>query len=332
MSTRLKRVGIIGSGKLAFARGKAFLDTGKVQIIGIASKDGLQVKKRLVEKLNIPEPELFDDYDKISFLKPDALLIEVPHYVLGEIIKWGIDVTRGILVGSSLVDNSKEAEEIERKAKERGCLIEAGYDARYSSLWEKVKEIIENKEIGGPVMVQSLALWPGSPTSWYYKQKESGGMPLTHMTYAFINPVRWVLGSVIEVSASANQLLYKEEGFVRQEMCSATLRFQNGSLYSAVAGYISPKDFPRWWIKFICREWGLEFFPLKNILKIYRKEGIEEIDFSSEKSSLLKQAEVFLNALDGKANCLNPIEEARIDIKIAEAIVEAAENHKVMRI
>ncbi len=65
-------------------------------------------------------------------------------------------------------------------------------------------------------------------------------MSLTHMPYGFINPVRWILGQVTEISASANQLVLRGEQFVKEEMCSATLRFQNDCLYSAVAGYISP--------------------------------------------------------------------------------------------
>jgi len=326
----LKRVAIIGSGGMAFTRGKAFLDTGMAQIIGIASRN-IEHAKNLAKKLNVKNA--FNDYHNLVSLNPDVLLIEVPHYVLGEIVMWGIESAKGILVGSPLVDNSKGAEEIEKRAKEKGCLVEAGYEARYDAVWERTKEIIGNKEIGEPVMVQSLALYSTPSSSWYYREKESGGMPLTHMTYCFINPVRWVLGRIIEVSASANQLLHRGEEFVKEEMCSSTFRFQNGCLYSAVAGYISPgSGFPNWWVKFVCTDGGLEVFPSKNLLKVYKKGGIEEIDLSSKESPFLRQAKNFLGALDGKGNCLNLPKEAVIDVKIAEAIVRSARNHAVIKI
>lgn len=326
----MKKIGIIGSGHMALVRGKAFLDTGEAQIVGIASRN-IEHAKRLADKLGAKE--IFDDFHRLASLKPDALLIEVPHYIQGKIVKWGITVTRGILIGAVLAVNSKEAEEIERKAKEESCLIEAGYEARYADIWKKVKEIIRDKEIGEPVMVQSLALASPSPETWYYHEKESGGMPLTHMTYCFINPVRWILGPVVEVSASANQLLHKGEKFVKQQMCSATLRFQNDCLYSAVAGYGRPVGFSNsWWVKFICTNGAVEVFPNKNILKIYRKEGRREIDFSPKESSFLQQAKTFMNALDGKGNCLNPPEDAKIDVKIAEAIVRSTEIHKKVKL
>ena len=164
-------------------------------------------------------------------------------------------------------------------------------------------------------MVQSIALHPASPSSWYYKERESGGMPLTYMTYCFINPVRWILGSVVEVSALANRLLHIEEGFVEQEVCSATLRFQDGSLYSAVAGYIAPAGFPS-----------------RQVLKIYRDDKVEELDFSSQTSSLLRQAETFVKALDGKAECLNLPSDAKLEVAISEAIVKAAKECMVVKL
>jgi len=321
----MKRIGIIGAGRMAFVRGKAFLDTGEAEIIAVASRN-LEHAKRLAEKLGAPEA--FDDYRRIASLNPDALLIEVPHRVQTEIVKWGIDAAPAILVGAVLAINSEEAEEIEYKAKEKGCLIEAGYDSRYDALWEKIREIITSGELGNPVMVQSLALFSPPPSSWYCSEEESGGMPLTHMTYCFINPIRWILGSVVEVSASANQILHGGREFVEQEMCAATLRFENDCIYSAVAGYIKPPEFPSLNVKFICTEGGLEFSPPRRVLKIYRETCVEEIDFSSESSSILKQAKAFIDALDGKGTCLNPPSDAKIDVIISEAIVKSAKNHR----
>ncbi|RLI23207.1 hypothetical protein DRO47_01225 [Candidatus Bathyarchaeota archaeon] len=325
----MKRIGIVGAGRMAFARGKAFLDTGEAEIIAVASRN-IEHARKLAQKLGAPHA--FDDYRRIASLKPDALLVEVPHGVQGEIVKWGIEIAPGILVGAALAVNSKEAEEIEKKAEEEGCLIEAGYGSRYSALWEKARSLITSKSLGKPVMVQSLALYHASPSSWYYREKESGGMPLTHMTYCFINPVRWILGPVVEVSALANRILHDEEEFVKEEMCSATLRFKNGALYSAVAGYISPPNFPSLNIKFICTKGGLESLPSTQILKVYRDTGVEELDFSSQTPPLLRQAKTFLKALDEKAECLNPPSDAKLDVAISEAIVKAARERMVVKL
>jgi len=325
----MKRIGIVGSGRMALRRGKALLDTGEAEIVAVSSRN-IEHAKRAAQKLGVER--YFDDYHKMAGLQLDALLIEVPHAAQIDVIRWGVKVVSGILVGAPLAANLREACEIERLAEENDCLIEAGYNARYDALWEKVKEIIGGGSLGRPVMAQSIALYPASPSSWYYKEGESGGMPLTHMTYCFINPIRWILGRVIEVSASASQLLHKGDDFVREEMCAAILRFQNDCIYSMVAGYIAPPNFPGWEVKFVCADGGMEISRLERSLKVYRDGEVEEINFSSHPSSLLRQAEVFLNALDGKAECLNPPSDAKIDVAIAEAIKKAARNHTVIRL
>ena len=43
-------------------------------------------------------------------------------------------------------------------------------------------------------MAVTMALWNPDPDEWYYDQEASGGMPLTHMSYCYLNAVRWILG------------------------------------------------------------------------------------------------------------------------------------------
>ena len=80
----MKRIGVIGAGRMAFARGKAFLDTGEAEMVAVASRN-IEHAMRLAQRLGAPHA--FDDYHRIASLKPDALLIEVPHGVQTEIVK-----------------------------------------------------------------------------------------------------------------------------------------------------------------------------------------------------------------------------------------------------
>jgi len=326
----MKRIGIIGAGKMAFIRGKCLLNTRRAKIIAVASRQ-LKHARSLAQKLRAPK--VFDDYHSIASLKPDALLIEVPHRAQQEIVLWSLDTAPAVLIGGVLALNSSDAREIEDKASKKHCLVEAGFNARYDMVWEKVRDIVQSGQIGKPVIVQSLALFSVDPSSWYYDQKMSGGMPLTHMSYCFINPVRWIISSaVIEVSALANQLLHIGSHYVEQEMCTASLRFENDCLYSMVAGYISPPEFPGWWIRLICTQGGLEIFPRERTLKIYQNTGITELNFTDEPSSFLRQTVSFIEALDGKAKCLNPPKDAKVDVAISEAIVRASKNHNVVHL
>jgi len=99
-----------------------------------------------------------------------------------------------------------------------------------------------------------------------------------------------------------------------------------------VAGYINPPEFPSLWVKFICTQGGLEIFPRERTLKIYQNTGITQLNFTDEPSSFLRQAVSFIEGLNGRANCLNPLEDAKVDVAISEAIVRASKNHTVVQL
>ena len=72
----MKRIGIVGSGRMALRRGKALLDTGEAEIVAVSSRN-IEHAKRAAQKLGVER--YFDDYHKMAGLQLDALLIEVPH-------------------------------------------------------------------------------------------------------------------------------------------------------------------------------------------------------------------------------------------------------------
>jgi predicted dehydrogenase len=313
---------------MALARGRAFLDTGNAEIIAVASRQRDHARAVAV---TLGAPDAFDDYRRIASLDPDALLVEVPHRAQTEIVDWGLDVVPGILIGGPLAVNSTIAAAIEDKAAETGCLVEAGYNARYSVVWETARTTITSGVLGDPVLVQSVALYAASPTSWYYNQAVSGGMPLTHMAYGFINPVRWIFGPVKEVTASSNQLRHTDDGYVEQETCSANLRFQNGTIYAAVAGYVTPPNYPHTaYVHVLGTQGALEMrLTTPATHTVYLEHGVTETVFTDEPSSLQRQAQTFIDALEGNAQCLNPPSDAKIDVALAEAIVHATQHRQV---
>lgn len=313
---------------MALARGRAFLDTGNAEIIAVASRRRAHARAAAT---TLGAPDAFDDYRRLAALAPDALLVEVPHRAQTEIVNWGLDVAPGILIGGPLAIDSTVAAAIEDKASDTGCLVEAGYNARYSVVWETARTLVTSGVLGDPVLVQSVALYPASPTSWYYDQAVSGGMPLTHMAYCFINPVRWIFGAVTEVTASSNQLRHTGDGYVEQETCAATLRFQSGALYAAVAGYVTPPNYPRTARVHVLSTRGALDMRLTTPAThtVYLAHGVTETVIPEEPSSLQRQAQTFLDALEGNAQCLNPPSDAKIDVALAEAIVDAAKRHQV---
>lgn len=328
----MKRFAVVGAGQMAELRTRAFLATGRAALVGVASRS-LTSARRLAESFNCQD--FFDDYRKLSACRPDALLIEVPHEAQDAIAMWALESGYHLLVGGCLSCSVAGASLILDAARERKLVVEAGYEARYKAVWESARQHIIGGDLGQLIAVRSIALWPAAPDSWYYSQKQSGGMPLTHMTYTFINPLRWVLGDPLYVSAFANRVKQTAEGMVEEETCSANLLFEGDVLCNMMAGFVNAGKSDAWTLTVFGTTGTMEIFPSEmgpGALKIYlEKEQLDE-SFEHSPDAFEAQAQVFFDALEGVNRCRNRPQDTLGDVQLAEAIVLSAREKRCVQL
>ena len=170
----------------------------------------------------------------------------------------------------------------------KSLIVEAGFQRRYDPAWEEIRRLVAGGELGAPVMAVTMALWNPDPDGWYCDQEESGGMPLTHMSYCYLNAVRWILGKPATVSAMANRMRNTAPGRVVEETCGALIGFENGAFASATASYIGPEGMPDPQPRFICSEGGIQPNadnpPGKDSITVFRGGGSEVRAFETEPS------------------------------------------------
>ncbi len=315
------RIAIVGAGNMARVRGHAFLDTGRAEICGVAARRR-DTAERCAEELGCAVSG--DDYRKLAESRPDAVLIEVPHRVQDEAAMWALDAGYDLLVGGCLASSLENGKRIVEMADRSGRIVEAGFQRRYDPAWEEIRRIVAGGELGSPVMAVTMALWNPDPDAWYYDQEASGGMPLTHMSYCYLNAVRWILGKPTAVSAMANKRRNTGPGHVDEETCGALIGFENGAFASATASYIGPEGMTDPQPRFICVNGGIQTNagspPGKDAITVYR-EGCSEVrSFEAEPSSMVRQAHAFLDAIERRLEARNPPVDALLDVEIAEAI------------
>jgi len=328
----MRRIAIVGAGNMARVRGRAFLATGEAEICGVAAAHKSSAKKFGRE---IGCEDCFDDYRNLIETRPDAVLIETPHDVQESIVLWALEADLDVLIGGALAVSVTAAERIRDLAQARGRVVESGYQARYCPLWAAARRMVAGGDLGRLVAARSIALWAGRPETWYYQQQASGGMPLTHMTYCFINPVRWILGQPVAVAAFANRKHHTEAGMVHEETCVANILFEDDVLYSTTAGFVRPGGLECWSATLIGTEAAVELFPEEGKsgrLVIYRGELTETQDFSAGPDAFQVQAERFLRAMDGQGQCHNDPDEAVWDVRISEAIVASARSKQTIQL
>ncbi len=317
-----KRIAVIGAGAMARMRGKALLESG-AEIVGVAARSEESAAK-MASQLG---GKAFSDYTKLESLDPDGVLIEVPHDVQDAItlaaISWGC----GVLVGAPLAYSSASAENIYQKAAAANVPVEAGFHARYSSEWIDARKVIREGILGDIIGVQSIAIYPRNPERWNYRQAEGGGMPLSLMTFYYVNPLRWLLGEPLQVSAIANRKKHMADGLVEEETCAAMLMFDNHVICTMLCGYVSHEARPRASVYVLGTEGAMELSPCglgQGTITIHR-EGVSDIsEYGDTLPAFAAQAKAFLETLDGTATLRNPAKDARHDIRVANAIAEAA--------
>jgi predicted dehydrogenase len=325
----LVRVAVVGAGRMAECRARAFVATGRAMICGVASR-----RRERAQRLGalLGCAACFDDPEHLRATRPDAVLIEVPHRDQDALAAWALASGWHVLIGGCLATSVEGGLHLERLARERDLIAEAGYEARYKAVWEAARRIVLDGELGRPVAIRSIALFGADPASWYYSEHDSGGMPLTHMTYAFINPARWIFGEPDHVSAFANRVRATGDDMVAEETCTANLVFPGDVVCNMLAGYVNPGG--EWWSFTVLGTAGmLDVSPSDTgpgELRVHRGRDVRHLRFADAPDPFVTQSHAFLDALRGAPTCRNRPRDALGDLHVARAIARSAKERRVV--
>lgn len=333
MKARL-RMAVIGTGMMALRRTRAFLETGNVELVGVASRSASRARQFAGEWGCSFSTSNFRSLENC---RPDFLLIEVPHKAQHGIVKWALEQRFHLLIGSCMATNERQLAQISELAHRNGLIAEAGFEARYKGVWLAAKQLIDSGAIGEVAAIQAIACWNADTDSWYYSQKESGGMPVTHMTYAFLNPLTWIFGMPLSVSALANAKGVQVPGMVDEVTCSANIAFGGGVVCQLLASYIHHSQAPNWRVFVHGTTGALEIHPGEfdpgQIIQYATGQAPVTLTFEDAPDPFRTQAELFIEALKGTNNHLqNSPKDGLEDVRTAAAIVESAERGKTVRL
>lgn len=312
-------IAIAGAGAMARVRARALLRTGSIEICGVASRH-LDSARAFGAQFGCDA--CFDDVSRLLATGPDAVLVEVPTGVQDEIVAHALRERLPVLVGGPLASTRAAGEALRTAAD--GLVVEAGFEARYKPAWEALRELVAGGAVGTVTAIRTAALWRCEPRSWWARQEDTGGMPLAHMTYCFVNPLRWVFGEPTHVSAFAGTAGVTA---LREETCVANLRFPGGIVCSSTASFVKSAERESWVVWVLGTEAAIELLPTEmdaGALRLHRGTRVETTDFAAAPDAFTVQAQAFLDSLAGPDICRNPIADALGDLRVAEAIVASA--------
>ena len=145
--------GILGTGRIAraFAEGVRNAKNAKLHAIGSRTKGSAEM---FAHEWKIPLPCC--SYQELAENKSvDAIYIATPHTEHVSNTLLCLENGKGVLCEKPIAVNAHQVELMIQKSKEKNVLLMEGMWSRFPPLMEKVRDILENKEIGEVRTIQA---------------------------------------------------------------------------------------------------------------------------------------------------------------------------------
>lgn len=182
-----------------------------------------------------------------------------------------------VFVEKPLALSVGDCDEMLEAARQSGTILMVGHIMRFFSGLKAVKKIIEEREIGRPMVVHCERTgWENrqEQVSWKKMQSESGGHLFHHIHE--IDILRWLLGEVDKVFCLADNLGHRGPGFGDEDdVILLSLRFKNGVL--ATMHYGSGFRFPAHFIRISGDKGGVLVNFQDASVKILNENGTDRV-------------------------------------------------------
>lgn len=207
--------------------------------------------------------------------------------------------------------------------------------------------MIRSGVLGELLAVQTIALVDQDPESWYYDEAASGGMFVTHLSYAFLNLLRWILGTPATVAAIGNRKALTRPGAVRHETCAALLTFPGDVLCTMTAGHVRPPWMDTWDVRILGTGGALDLRPgdlEPGSLHHHPRHGPSVTRDFAPNDAFARQAadyervaftcvigHLLVAVCRGTGRVRNPAADALVDIELCHLLAESADDGGVQR-
>lgn len=230
----MKRVKLclVGAGRAGIVHARNYvLEITDAEIVAIVDSNG-KIAEEASKELNVSHCYLSFE-DALKREEFEAVCIGAPTSVHAEIILAAAESGKHIFCEKPLAVTLEEVKNMKDVIKRNQVKFQIGFMRRFDQNFLKAKKMIEQGEIGNPILVKSVGRGPGLPPKWYCDVKRSNGL-LAEVNSHDFDSLRWFIGSDYEqVYALADNFKcpqYKEEYPDFYDTAAVSLRFKNGVL------------------------------------------------------------------------------------------------------
>jgi myo-inositol 2-dehydrogenase/D-chiro-inositol 1-dehydrogenase len=235
MTTNQVRFGLIGFGAWGLCHANAIAKTKTAELAAINAPS--EASRAAAHKA-FPNAQVFGDYREL-LAREDIELVDivVPSNLHYEIASAALKAGKHVLLEKPMALSLEQCDDLIRIAREEHRIFAVGHELRLSSLWGKVKEMIDAGFVGDPLyaLVElSRRPYRQGSNNWRYDINRVGSWILEEPIH-FFDFARWYLSAAGEpqtVYATSNS---RQPGHPElKDNFSAIVNFANGA-YAVVS-------------------------------------------------------------------------------------------------
>jgi len=326
------KIGFFGTGWIASVHRRVLLARNDVEITAVCS--------RIIDRAckfmnNNTAVRYYTDFDEMIAKEPlDVLYICLPpHAHTGQFEK---AAAKGIhiFMEKPIANSRKRAESMVKAARKNKITAFVGYMMRFGQVIDKLKYMSATDSLNKPVLFQAryFAHMYGDHKNWWIDPDLGRGQVFEQIIHLY-DLAYFLFGKIDEVFAFTNNCCHNYGSYKIEDVSTATLKFQNGALGSIIGTTSAIPD-----------EWDTQFSIVYSNCTVHGKNAdIGEIVntaikpvsrevFLDQKNLYTRETSAFIDVITGKIKNPAPLEDGLEGIKIVEAVLKSAKNHKPVKV
>jgi len=219
------KVAVIGCGNSGKGHAELINSLKMADIIAAVDPDqeALENMRRL-----FPTIHCYENYHEMfAHSDLDAVVISSPHCYHYEQTMAALQNNCHVYLEKPMAIREEHCREMVKSAKEKGLILQIGFECRLSLLYKRVKEIIDSGEIGKLLSISFIHYRSRWVRDWCCKKEMAGGMP-TIETCHYIDLMRFFSGQEVEWVFASSPRANLQTEYDYPDTSFAQLHFNNG--------------------------------------------------------------------------------------------------------
>jgi predicted dehydrogenase len=189
------RICLVGAGRAGEVHGDVYyFSAPNSEIVSIFDIEKAKAQN-LACKYNVNEKYVFDNFeDTLSYSEFDAAVITTPTFTHLLYARMSAQKNIHVFCEKPMAITMQDCNEMIAICKKENVILQIGFMRRFDEGFSNAKKMIENGDIGVPLIVKSVGRGPGLPGKWAFDIKNSNGN-LAEVNSHDFDSIRWFSGS-----------------------------------------------------------------------------------------------------------------------------------------